>query len=409
MYMTFSKVHPFSFKLFLLLGLFCSNQIFGQRPCEKIVISSCIDLNTELHIKQGKMWWKWSVVAPGTDPNCPGKTTVNGKEWADSSIPFSLNFRTDSCSATISKLQTNEISKLIQLPSAGNEWETIWLFADPKSPGANRYSISISFCSPNKPIANNTAQEQPCKKFTLKACINHEALLHIKNGILTWEPKEEFAPGEHPECGSVGITRINGIQWKDSKAPFKLDFNTSSLNVQPLILNKNNTSEIIQKPSASNGWETIWRFFDPADLPHSYSMSFSFCPPGYVPTPKDKIEPKKDTIKEKKVQPKAENKIEYTEDIICKVIFDAGKKTLTKNSESDLNKLSDMLKTNNLIIEISGYKTGDLKIYEERSIIIDNFLISKGIDQKRIKYIGYGDGNKKPPTQKTIKCCIIIN
>jgi hypothetical protein len=249
-----------------------------------------------------------------------------------------------------------------------------------------------------------------CKKIVLKSCINHEALLHIKNGVLTWEIKEKYAPGEHFECGSVGITRINGVQWKDSRTDFKLDFNTNGLNVFPLVLAKNNISELIQKPSEANGWETIWRFFDPADLPHSYSISFKFCLPGVDPNPKKAVtEIKKDSIKETKSPVKVVNKVEYTEDIICKVNFEAGKKTLTKSSETELSKLSDMLKTNNLLIEISGYKTSNLQLYNDRSIVIDTFLVSKGIDQKRIRYIGYGDGDKKQPTQKTIKCCVIIN
>jgi hypothetical protein len=404
-------IWKFNSYLFLLLNLFFyAWPTSGQRNCEKVIISACIDLNTELHIKHGKMWWVWNIMAPGADPNCPGKTTVNSIEWKDYSMPFNLNFSTDSCSATIIRLQTNEVSRLIQLPSAENEWETVWLFSDMKSRGPARYSISISFCSLKKSISKkNVNPQSPCKKFTLKACINHEALLHIKNGILTWEQKEEFLPGAHFECGSVGITRINGAQWKDSKSPFKLDFNTNGLNIQPVVIHKNNISELIQKPSAANGWETIWRFFDPADLPHSYSISFTFCPPGYDQSLKDKPVTKKDSLKEKKIQPKAEKKVELTEDIICKVYFDTGKKTLTKNSETDLSKLSAMLKTNNLTVEISGYKTGGLKLYEERSIIIDNLLISEGIDQKRIKYIGYGDDTKKFPAQKTIKCCIIIN
>lgn len=259
-------------------------------------------------------------------------------------------------------------------------------------------------------VSANLFSQTPCKKFTIKACVNHESLLHIKNGLLTWEEKEGQAPGTHKECGSFGITRISGKEWKDWKTPFKLDFNTNGLDVKVLVLLKHEKVELTQTPSATNGWETIYRFFDPSDLPHSYSISFTFCPPGYVPkTKEEKVEPKKDSLKESK--PKHVNKIEFTEDIICKVNFESGKNVLTKNSENDLSKLSDLLKTNNLFIEISGYKNGngDLKLYEDRSLVIDNFLISKSIDQKRIKYIGYGDGNKKPLTQKTIKCCIIIN
>lgn len=252
--------------------------------------------------------------------------------------------------------------------------------------------------------------QKTCKKFVLKSCINHEALLHIKNGVLTWEIKEKYAPGEHFECGSVGITRINGTQWKDSRTAFKLDFNTNGLNVFPVVHLKNNISELIQKPTEENEWETIWRFYDPADLPHSYSISFKFCPLGVDPNPKKtKLKIKEDTVKAIKSPVKVANKIEYTEDIICNVNFEGGKKTLTKSSESELSKLSEILKMNNLLIEISGYKSSDLKLFNDRSVVIDTFLVNKGIDQKRIKFIGYGASDKKQPTHKIIKCCIIIN
>ena len=268
-----------------------------------------------------------------------------------------------------------------------------------------RLLIIIFVVAPSSLFSQTT-----CKKIVLKSCINHEALLHIKNGVLTWEVKEKYAPGEHFECGSYGITRINGVQWKDSRTDFKLDFNTNGLNVFPLVLAKNNISELIQKPSAANGWETIWRFFDPADLPHSYSISFKFCPPGVDPNPKKVVtEIKKDSIKETKSSVKVINKVVYTEDIICKVNFETDKKTLTKSSETELSKLSDILMTNNLLIEISGYKTSDIQLYNDRSIVIDTFLVNKGIYQERIRYIGYGESDKKLSTQKIIKCCIIIN
>lgn len=279
--MTVSKHYNLYFKSLLFLSLFIwATQIFGQNPCEKIVISACIDLNTELHIKKQKMWWKWGAVVPGSDPNCAGKTTVNDKEWKEAIIPFTLNFQTDFRSATISTLQTNEISKLIQLPSSNNGWETIWLFADPQSPGSSRYAISILFC--------------PIKKSTE---------------------------------------------------------------------NNNNVTS-------------------------------------------------KDPIKQKsKSEPNVTTNITPTADIICKVNFETNKTIITKNSEEELSSICTSLHSNNLQVEISGYKSGNnhLKLFEERSIIINNFLVGKGVDQKRIKYIGYGDSDKKVPSQKVIKYSIIIN
>lgn len=253
--------------------------------------------------------------------------------------------------------------------------------------------------------------QNPCKKIILKACVNHESLLHIKNGILTWEEKEGQAPGTNRECGSVGITRISGKEWKDWKTPYKLDFNTNGLEVKVLVLLKHDKVELTQTPSASNGWETIYRFFDPSDLPHSYSISFTFCPPGYKPKEENTVT-KKDSIKPIKpeIKPKTE---EIKENVFIKVVFEQGKNVLTKNSESELSKLCEKLNQQYVPIEISGAKSVNradgLKLYEERSITINNFLLKHGIDQKRIKYYGYGDNDKKVIADKNIKCFIEIN
>lgn len=254
--------------------------------------------------------------------------------------------------------------------------------------------------------------QSPCKKIILKVCIDGETKLHIKNGTLFWEHLRDDAPGTNRDCG--GTTKVNDKDWKDWKATYKLDFNTDNLSMQSFILKKNEISKLIQAPSVSNGWETIWYFSDPSPLPHNYSMQFVFCPPGqtYNPKPKTKtIELKTDTVSDVKLATKTQ--IVYTEDLICNINFESGKTILTKKSELELVNLAQILKNNNLLIEISGYKTkdnlGNLNLYEERSLIIDKFLVNKNIDQKRIKYIAFGESDKKLKSSNTIKCCIIIN
>ena len=250
--------------------------------------------------------------------------------------------------------------------------------------------------------------QNPCKKIIVKACINHESWLHIKNGILTWEQREGEAPGTHKECGSVGIPRVNGKIWKVWSVPYKLNFNTNGLNVEPKVLVRKDISEISQVPSAANGWETIWHFFDPSDLPHNYTMSFVFCPPGQSSKPKEKTSvSKKDSIKPLKPEVKVKEE-ELKENIFCNVSFEDGKNVLTKNSVTELEKTCNILKKHNIQIEISGNKT-NLKLNEERSITVNGFLLSKGIEQKRIKYMGYGDNEKKVVADKKIKCFIVIN
>lgn len=251
--------------------------------------------------------------------------------------------------------------------------------------------------------------QSPCKKIIVKACINHESWLHIKNGVLTWEQRVGEAPGTHFECGSVGIPRVNGKIWKVWNVPYKLNFNTNGLNVEPKVLYKKDISEITQVPSVANGWETIWHFFDPSDLPHNYTIAFYFCPPGTTSKPKDKTTiAKKDSIKPTKAEVKIKEE-ELKENVFCKVSFEAEKNILTKSSVIELEKVCNTLKKHNIQIEISGIKTDGLKLHEERSITINNYLTSKGIEQSRIKFIGYGDNEKKVIADKKIKCFIVID
>lgn len=271
-------------------------------------------------------------------------------------------------------------------------------------------SILFIFCFALSHLFSQTS----CKKIILKVCIDGETKLHIKNGTLFWEHIRDDAPGTNRACD--GTTKVNDKDWKDWKTQYKLDFNTDNLTMQSFILKKNEISKLIQTPSASNGWETIWYFSDPSPLPHNYSMQFVFCPPGQTYNPKPKNKPAKlktDTINEKKLIPKTDKQIVYTEDLICNINFKNSKTILTKKSEIDLENLATILKNNNLLIEISGYKPkgepSNSKLYEDRSLLIDNFLVNKNIDQKRIKYIAFGESDKKLRSNNVIKCCIIIN
>lgn len=227
---------------------------------------------------------------------------------------------------------------------------------------------------------------------------------------MTWEQIGLYAPGTHFECGTVGIPRVNGKIWKDWQTPYKLAFNTNGLNIDAKVLQKKDVAKLIQSPSASNGWETIFYFNDPSDLPHNYAISFVFCPPGYKPEPKEKTL-KKDSIKTALPEIKPKKSESLKENIICKVDFEPGKNVLLKSSEIELEKLIEVLKTHPIPIEISGYKDSErnnLKLFEDRSLTINSFLLSKGIDQSRIKYISFGDNEKKVVAEKVVKCFIII-
>lgn len=255
--------------------------------------------------------------------------------------------------------------------------------------------------------------QNPCKKIIISACIDGDSKLHIKNGTLFWEHIKNDPPGTHFACGSIGITKVNGSEWLNWKSPYKLSFNTNGLTVQATIIYKNDISKIIQRPSSSNNWETIWYFSDPSGSSHGYEVSFVFCPPDISSEPKEKNEEiKKDSVKSiiSETKPKTE---EIKENVVLKVFFEPGKNVLTRNSENELQKLCGKLNKHYIPIEISGFTTNSeangLKLYEDRSITINDFLLKAGIDQKRIKYIGFGDNEKKVVEEKKVKCFIIIN
>lgn len=236
-----------------------------------------------------------------------------------------------------------------------------------------------------------------CKTVTVTACINNEANLHIKDNTIFWEPIEGVPPGTHRECGVA--TDVSGKPWKNWKTPFPLEFKTAGLTVQPFILESNDFAELIQAPNASNGWETIVHFLDLHKIthPHTYSVLFYFCPAGI--------------IKEPIVHPKTKNpntEIRIVVDTLLfkrvnldlaayKLFFEPGKAELTPVAKLELKNIYDSLKTNTKSVEIIGYeKKGsddykEWKLYYERSLSVSVYLINIGLDQKRIRFFGYGE------------------
>lgn len=87
-----------------------------------------------------------------------------------------------------------------------------------------------------------------------------------------------------------------------------------------------------------------------------------------------------------------------TPTLLANVFFDLGKSTLRPESFVELNKLYDFLiKNPSLKIEIGGHTDtrGDdkdnLKLSTDRAKSVFEFIISKGIDQNRVTYKGYGE------------------
>jgi outer membrane protein OmpA-like peptidoglycan-associated protein/tetratricopeptide (TPR) repeat protein len=83
--------------------------------------------------------------------------------------------------------------------------------------------------------------------------------------------------------------------------------------------------------------------------------------------------------------------------VLKNILFESGKSVLTAGSYKELESLGETLRDNaGMKIEISGHtdKTGsepiNLKLSEERSKAVVEYLVQKGIDRQRLTYKGYG-------------------
>jgi outer membrane protein OmpA-like peptidoglycan-associated protein/tetratricopeptide (TPR) repeat protein len=81
--------------------------------------------------------------------------------------------------------------------------------------------------------------------------------------------------------------------------------------------------------------------------------------------------------------------------LLANVFFDLGKSSLRNESFVELNKLVEFLNENNtLTIEIGGHTdsrgTNNLALSQSRAEAVYNYLVSKGIDSKRLTSKGYG-------------------
>lgn len=86
--------------------------------------------------------------------------------------------------------------------------------------------------------------------------------------------------------------------------------------------------------------------------------------------------------------------------LLSNVFFEVDSWKLKKESLSELNKLSDLLKDNKeLKVEIGGYTdaTGtnehNLSLSEKRALTVLDFLVGTGIQADRLKYKGYGNAS----------------
>lgn len=84
--------------------------------------------------------------------------------------------------------------------------------------------------------------------------------------------------------------------------------------------------------------------------------------------------------------------------VLRNIYFDYGKATFKEGAYNELNKLENMLKQNERIkVEISGHTDNvssaafNKKLSNKRANAVKDFLVSKGIDTRRITAVGYGE------------------
>lgn len=214
-------------KLIILFLFFATGKLLAQSPCNTVTVSACIDLKTELHVKSGILSWVHNGVAPGSDPNCEGSITVNDKVWKDWSAPFPLGFNTYSCSVKVNPLLTNEISKLQQFPNEKNEFETIWFFGDPESPGAHRYIIAMEFCPLKSSIKTIESKKENTKQNENKPEVKKELyastysiLFESGSTVLTSTAKSEL--NKIAEVLSSSNTLAEIVSYSNNAAKSKL-------------------------------------------------------------------------------------------------------------------------------------------------------------------------------------------
>lgn len=84
--------------------------------------------------------------------------------------------------------------------------------------------------------------------------------------------------------------------------------------------------------------------------------------------------------------------------ILRNIYFDYGTAKFREESYDELNKLENMMRTNaKLVVEIAGHTDNvssasfNLKLSQKRANAVRDYLISKGIDAKRVTAVGYGE------------------
>ncbi len=83
--------------------------------------------------------------------------------------------------------------------------------------------------------------------------------------------------------------------------------------------------------------------------------------------------------------------------VVENILFNSGKSTLKSSSFAELDKLADLLMENKDVrLEVSGHTDNvgssaiNKKISKARALAVRNYLVTKGVEEERLEYEGYG-------------------
>ncbi len=123
-----------------------------------------------------------------------------------------------------------------------------------------------------------------CISYDVHACIDVIDFLHVQGNQMWWVHQGGSNPGQHSSC-SGDVLSVNGTPWGNWSTPFTLTDVTACMDETSSVTLCSNICNLVQAPSGSNGWETIYKFDDSGpSAAHNYKILFTFCPTTIVPT-----------------------------------------------------------------------------------------------------------------------------
>lgn len=129
--------------------------------------------------------------------------------------------------------------------------------------------LTLNFCS---------SIFSQCISYDVHACIDVIDQLHVQGTQMWWVHQGGSNPGQHSSC-SGDVLSVNGVPWGAWNTPYILSGATACMNVTSTVTTCSNACYLVQAPSPSNGWETIYSFDDSGpSAAHYYNINFTFCP-----------------------------------------------------------------------------------------------------------------------------------